>query len=78
MAWRTHTANFLLTIVFGVIAYTLLAAVEYSRNQHIADHLLEQIHSRALQDFYELASHVREQLKNCIYPRISNPLFLSD
>ena len=62
MAWRTQTANFLLTIVFGVIAYTLLAAVEYSRNQHIADHLLEQIHSRALQDFYELASHVREQL----------------
>ncbi|WP_420588519.1 sensor histidine kinase [Bacterioplanoides sp.] len=62
MLWRTHTSNFLLTVVFGAVAYVLLAAVEYSRDQHIADHLLEQIHSRALQDFYELASHVREQL----------------
>lgn len=62
MLWKTHATHWLLTTLFGLILLLLFSNLDYARSKRISDQVFTQIHHRALQDFYELANEVKQQL----------------
>jgi len=50
----------------SALAFWISSTVEHNRVGAIADHMLEQVNNRALQDFYELADRVRDGMATTV------------